>query len=55
MIDFNKVEEMILNDDDDSTIVVTFNGIVIPLSKEEILEEFYKLFGNKVVRDGKSN
>lgn len=54
MIDFNKVEEMILNDDD-STIVVTFNGIVIPLTKEEILEEFYKLFGNKVVRDGKSN
>lgn len=54
MIDFNKVEEMILNDDD-STIVVTFNGIVIPLTKEEILEEFYKLFGNKVVKDGKSN
>lgn len=54
MIDFNKVEEMILNDDD-STIIVTFNGIVIPLTKEEILEEFYKLFGNKVVRDGKSN
>ena len=41
--------------DDDSTIIVTFNGIVIPLTKEEILEEFYKLFGNKVVRDGKSN
>lgn len=54
MIDFNKVEEMILNDDDLITIV-TFNGIVIPLSKEEILEEFYKLFGNKVVSDGKSN
>ena len=54
MIDFNKVEEMILNDDD-STILVTFNDIVIPLTKEEILEEFYKLFGNKVVRDGKSN
>ena len=53
MIDFNKVEEMILNDD--STTLVTFNGIVIPLTKEEILEEFYKLFGNKVVRDGKSN
>lgn len=54
MIDFNKVEEMILNDDNSITIV-TFNGIVIPLSKEEILEEFYKLFGNKVVRDGESN
>ena len=54
MIDFNKVEEMILNDDSLIT-VVTFNGIVIPLTKEEILEEFYKLFGNKVVRDGKSN
>ena len=54
MIDFNKVEEMILSDDD-STTVVTFNGIVIPLTKEEILEEFYKLFGNKAVRDGKSN
>lgn len=53
MIDFNKVEEMILNDD--SITLVTFNGIVIPLTKEEILEEFYKLFGNKVVRDGKSN
>ena len=51
MIDFNKVEEMILNDD--SITIVTFNGIVIPLSKEEILEEFYKLFGNKVERDGK--
>ena len=54
MVDFNKVEEMILNDDS-STTVVTFNGIVIPLTKEEILEEFYKLFGNKVVRNGKSN
>ena len=54
MIDFNKVEEMILNDDS-STTVVTFNGIVIPLTKEEILEEFYKLFGNKVARNGKSN
>ena len=54
MIDFNKVEEMILNDDSSIT-VVTFNGIVIPLTKEEILEEFYKLFGNKEVRDGKSN
>ena len=54
MINFNKVEEMILNDDSSITIV-TFNGIVIPLTKEEILEEFYKLFGNKVVRNGKSN
>ena len=54
MINFNKVEEMILNDDS-STTVVTFNDIVIPLTKEEILEEFYKLFGNKVVRNGKSN
>lgn len=53
MIDFNKVEEMILNDD--SITLVTFNGMVIPLTKEEILEEFYKLFGNKVVKDGKSN
>ena len=41
--------------EDGIVTVVTENGIVIPLSKEEILEEFYKLFGNKAVKDGKSN